>query len=122
MHKKLLRGFFRSGGEMLKDGGEIHVAHRDDQPYSKWNLETLAQNAGLVLKEKVSFVKELYPGYQNKRGGTIRGHETFPLKDTFTFKFSLDHHQETTLSYTTTTYYNVDHDLIQRLQLILSKK
>ncbi|XP_030483561.2 uncharacterized protein At4g26485 [Cannabis sativa] len=36
MHKTLIRGFFRSGSKMLKEGGEIHVAHRDDNPYNKW--------------------------------------------------------------------------------------
>lgn len=90
---------------MLNEGGEIHVAHRDNHPYNKWELEKLAQNAGLVLKEKVSFIKEHYPGYHNKRGSVIQGNKTFPLEDPFTFKFSIDHnhHQETTLSYSKTT-------------------
>ncbi|KAF4381716.1 hypothetical protein F8388_021344 [Cannabis sativa] len=74
MHKTLIRGFFRSGSKMLKEGGEIHE---------------LAQNARLILKEKVSFVKTRYPGYNNKRGSVIRGNKEFPLQNPFTFKFSV---------------------------------
>ncbi|KAM6572192.1 hypothetical protein CsatA_016272 [Cannabis sativa] len=87
LHKTLIRGFFRSGSKMLKEGGEIHVAHRDDNPYNKWGLEELAQNAGLILKEKVSFVNTPYPGYNNKRGSVIRGNKEFPLQNPFTVKF-----------------------------------
>ena len=90
-HKNLLRGFFRSGREMLNKGGEIHVAHRDDEPYCKWELEKLAQEAGLVLKEKVAFVKHRYPDYHNKRGSDIQGNKTFPMDQwPFTFKFCVD--------------------------------
>ena len=96
-HKNLVRGFFRSAREMLNEGGEIHVTHWDDEPYSKWELEKLAQKASLVLKQKVSFVKEHYPGYYNKRGSVIQGNKKFPLGYPFTFKFSLDLHQEMTL-------------------------
>ncbi|PON88003.1 hypothetical protein TorRG33x02_162050 [Trema orientale] len=113
-HKNLLRGFFGSAREMLNEGGEIHVSHRDDHPYRKWELEKLAQNAGLLLKEKVSFRKEQYPGYHNKRGSVIQGNKKFPLGYPFTFKFFLDHRRnqetETTLSYTTTTTTISDHE------------
>ena len=76
---------------MLNKGGEIHVAHRDDKPYCKWELEKLAQEVGLVLKERVAFVKQRYPGYHNKRGSDIQGNKTFPMDQSpYTFKFCVD--------------------------------
>ncbi|EXC15613.1 hypothetical protein L484_006877 [Morus notabilis] len=90
MHKDLLRAFFRSARELLEKGGEVHVAHRDDSPYNKWKIEELARENDLVLKEKVVFKKEDYPGYENKRGSETRANGTFPLKECFTFKFCLE--------------------------------
>ncbi|XP_010657523.3 uncharacterized protein At4g26485-like [Vitis vinifera] len=88
MHRKLLKAFFESASEMLSSGGEVHVTHRDDFPYNRWKVEKLAKGAGLYLKEKVEFQKD-YPGYHNKRGGGIKSNKTFPLKDSYTFKFSV---------------------------------
>ena len=90
MHKDLLRAFFTSARELLEEGGEVHVTHRDDSPYNKWKVEELAREKDLVLKEKVVFTKGDYPGYNNKRGSRVRANRTFPLKDCFTFKFSLE--------------------------------
>ncbi|GMN27524.1 hypothetical protein TIFTF001_001690 [Ficus carica] len=94
-HKRLLRAFFRSASGMVKEDGEVHVTHRDDYPYNRWEVEKQAQKAGLVLKEKVPFVKQNYPGYHNKRGSFINGNKRFPIEDPFTFKFSLDRHRTT---------------------------
>ncbi|XP_060958814.1 uncharacterized protein At4g26485-like [Cannabis sativa] len=91
-HKNLVGGFFRSASKMIKKGGEIHITHRGDEPYNQWEVEKLAQNEGLILKQKVSFLKELYLGYHNKRGSTIQGNKKFPLECSFTSKFSLPHH------------------------------
>ncbi|BBG99862.1 hypothetical protein with DUF2431 [Prunus dulcis] len=90
-HRGLLEAFFRSASGMLGEGGEIHVSHREDYPYDKWKLKELAKKAGLVLKEKVWFEKSDYPGYHQKRGGGIKSNKTFPLKECYTFKFSLKH-------------------------------
>ncbi|KAG5545846.1 hypothetical protein RHGRI_018112 [Rhododendron griersonianum] len=91
MHKDLLRGFFKSArGMLVEEGGEVHVTHRDDYPYNKWELEVLGAESGFCLKEKVRFEKRDYPGYHNKRGGDINCNKTFPLGfESFTFKFSL---------------------------------
>lgn len=75
---------------MLSEEGEVHVTHRNDYPYRKWKLEKLAKKAGFVLVEMVEFMKEKYPGYHNKRGGSIKSNKKFPLKECFTFKFSLE--------------------------------
>ncbi|KAK1296793.1 hypothetical protein QJS10_CPB15g01124 [Acorus calamus] len=47
---------------MLSETGEVHVVHRDDEPYDQWDLENLANKAGLVLIDKVEFLKTHYPG------------------------------------------------------------
>ncbi|KAL6007322.1 hypothetical protein ACLOJK_032819 [Asimina triloba] len=89
-HKHLVSGFFQSASKMLSESAEVHMAHRNDYPYNRWKLKQLAKRAGLILKECVEFSKADYPGYHNKRGGDIRSNRTFPLKETFTFKFVLE--------------------------------
>ncbi|KAB2613425.1 hypothetical protein D8674_035741 [Pyrus ussuriensis x Pyrus communis] len=89
MHRELLKGFFESARCMLSYGGEIHVTTRDDYPYHRWNVEGLAEEAGLILSDKVIFNKSDYPGYQNKRGGDIKGNKTFRLRNCYTFIFSV---------------------------------
>ncbi|BFG25855.1 hypothetical protein CerSpe_121290 [Prunus speciosa] len=93
MHKNLLKAFFKNARGMLMEGGEVHVATRDDYPYNRWNVEELAEEAGLVLMEKVWFKKSDYPGYQNKRGGDIKSNKTFRLRNCFTFKFALQQYE-----------------------------
>ncbi|KAJ6800486.1 uncharacterized protein M6B38_407505 [Iris pallida] len=94
-HKELLAAFFTSSREMISEDGEIHVSHRDDEPYIRWKLEKSARKAGLTLIDKVEFFKADYPGYHNKRGGGMESNKTFPLKDCYTFKFSLPKCSET---------------------------
>lgn len=89
MHRELLTAFFENARDLLEEGGEVHVTHRDDYPYNTWGLEKLASKTGFNLKEKVGFEKENYPGYHNKRGGDINCNKPFLLKLCFTFKFTL---------------------------------
>ncbi|MCL7049206.1 hypothetical protein MKW94_014964 [Papaver nudicaule] len=89
MHKKLLSGFFKSASKMLNKAGEIHVSHRNDYPYNKWEIKKLANNAGLQFIGKVKFQKSDYPGYNNKRGGDVESDKEFFLGESpLTFKFS----------------------------------
>lgn len=69
MHRELVGAYFRSASKMLSKGGEVHIRHRDDPPYYRWDVISLAAEAGLNLKEKVLFDKSMYPGYHHKRGG-----------------------------------------------------
>ncbi|KAI3892391.1 hypothetical protein MKX03_012609 [Papaver bracteatum] len=89
-HKNLLSGFFRNSIKMLKEDGEVHVAHRDDHPYNRWEIEKLANEAGLILIATIDFCSFQYVGYNNRRGGSIRSNGSFPLGNCpKTFKFSL---------------------------------
>ncbi|KAI3969543.1 hypothetical protein MKX01_020104 [Papaver californicum] len=89
-HKDLLSGFFKSSTKMLKLDGEVHVAHRDDHPYKAWEIEELANEAGLILIATVDFCSSQYMGYNNKRGGSVRSNGSFPLGNCpKTFKFSI---------------------------------
>lgn len=90
MHRELIKAYFTSGKEMLKVGGEIHVTHRNDYPYNnRWKVKKIGKQAGLDLKEKVEFLQANYPGYHNKRGSNINCNKKFPLRDFYTFKFTL---------------------------------
>ncbi|KAL8264444.1 hypothetical protein R6Q59_022574, partial [Mikania micrantha] len=87
MHKELVEAYFKSASKMLTAGGEVHLRHRDDPPYNRWNVVFLASKAGLTLKEKVDFYKSDYPGYHNKRGGDINANKAFPIVCAYTFTF-----------------------------------
>ena len=91
MHKNLLKAFFENARGMLREGGEVQVATRDDYPYNRCPWD--AEEAGLVLMEKVWFKEWDYPGYQNKRGGDIKSNKTFRLRNCFTFKFALQQYE-----------------------------
>ncbi|KAF6153859.1 hypothetical protein GIB67_001092 [Kingdonia uniflora] len=88
-HKKLLSAFFKSARELLTEDGEVHVTHRNDHPYNLWKIVELAKREGIEFQDKVKFYKFHYPGYNNKRGSNVKSNDTFPLGDSFTFKFTL---------------------------------
>ncbi|KAK2986951.1 hypothetical protein RJ640_004912 [Escallonia rubra] len=89
MHKNLVYGFFKNASGMLRANGEIHVSHKTTAPFSQWNIEELAVRNSLVLIERSSFKIETYPGYNHKRGSSVRCDEPFPLGKCSTFKFKL---------------------------------
>ncbi|XP_020220540.1 uncharacterized protein LOC109803398 [Cajanus cajan] len=86
-HKVLVRGFFNNASRMLRADGEIHVSHKNTAPFTNWNIEQLAKQCFLKLKECVDFKREDYPGYNNKRGDGHKCDEPFPLGVCCTYKF-----------------------------------
>ncbi|KAL8264454.1 hypothetical protein R6Q59_022584 [Mikania micrantha] len=90
MHKELVETYFKNARKMLTSVGEVHLRHRDDPPYDRWNVVLLAAKAGLALKEKVGFNQSDYPGYYNIRGGDINTNDTFPIICAYTYKFVKD--------------------------------
>ncbi|KAK1350627.1 hypothetical protein POM88_054662 [Heracleum sosnowskyi] len=51
MNKELVKGFLRNAKTLLKkDTGEIHVSHKNGDPYDKWDLVKKAQKIGLVTE------------------------------------------------------------------------
>ncbi|MCL7037777.1 hypothetical protein MKW94_007832 [Papaver nudicaule] len=75
--------------ELIREDGEVHVAHRNDYPYNTWGIDKLAKKAGLFLIEIVEFRPENYPLYRNKRGSRIKSWDSFGFGDSpMTFKFS----------------------------------
>ncbi|XP_047320786.1 uncharacterized protein At4g26485-like [Impatiens glandulifera] len=86
-NQQLLKGYFASAKCLVKMGGEVHVTHRDDMPYKNWEVKMLAEKVGFIFIEKVEFNLKDYPSYQIKRGGDIRGDDTFSISHSFTFKF-----------------------------------
>ncbi|XP_058783956.1 heavy metal-associated isoprenylated plant protein 41-like [Vicia villosa] len=73
---------------MIRASGQIHVNHKTSHPYTKWNIEKLAEESFLKLMECSDFKKEDYTGYSNKRGDGNRCDKSFPLGRCSTFKFT----------------------------------
>ncbi|KAM7504344.1 hypothetical protein LguiB_003248 [Lonicera macranthoides] len=88
LHQSVVRGFLKSAREMLTRDGEVHVTHKTAHPFSKWEIEVLATEAGLRLVEKAEFALSEYPGYLNKRGHGNRIDMTFPVGASTTYKFA----------------------------------
>ncbi|KAJ3046470.1 hypothetical protein HK097_000833 [Rhizophlyctis rosea] len=59
-NQSLLSQFFSSSLPLLTPSAEIHVALRDTPFYAKWEIQALAREEGLKLKEKVPFEAELF--------------------------------------------------------------
>ncbi|KAK3194800.1 hypothetical protein Dsin_026110 [Dipteronia sinensis] len=88
LHRGLVKGFLRSARDMLKENGEVHVTHKTANPFTRWEIEKLAEEVGLRLVDKVLFYIWDYPGYENKRGDGSRCNVSFRVGDCCTFKFS----------------------------------
>ncbi|KAL6990593.1 25S rRNA (uracil2634-N3)-methyltransferase [Sarracenia purpurea var. burkii] len=92
LNKQLVKEFMMNAKVLLRrEEGEIHVTHKDGDPYKKWDLVKKAEKIGLVLHESVIFCKDKYPGYDNKRAHGSHSDAPFRLGDCTTFKFRLAH-------------------------------
>uniref|UniRef100_A0A2N9FKB2 25S rRNA (uridine-N(3))-methyltransferase BMT5-like domain-containing protein n=1 Tax=Fagus sylvatica TaxID=28930 RepID=A0A2N9FKB2_FAGSY len=91
LNKRLVKSFLKNAKVLLRKEGEIHVAHKEGEPYSKWDLVGIAEEIGLVLHDVVPFYKDEYPGYRNKRGHGSCPDAQFNLGDCSTYKFRLNH-------------------------------
>ena len=89
-HQLLVRRFFRNASHLLHPNGEIHVSHKTGQPYDRWQIEELASEFSLVISEVVTFRKEDYPGYNQKRGDGEWCDKEFPLRNGCTSKFRVE--------------------------------
>ncbi|XP_039170403.1 disease resistance protein RPM1 [Eucalyptus grandis] len=91
LHRDLVRGL-KNAKTMLTEDGVIHVTHKTAHPYSKWEIEKLAEEQGLFLVEKVRFSVRDYKGYVNRRGKSPNCYSTFPIGEASTYKFSKNDH------------------------------
>ncbi|XP_037493317.1 uncharacterized protein At4g26485 isoform X2 [Jatropha curcas] len=90
LNKGLIKGFLSNSRALLKgDNGEIHVTHKEGDPYDKWDLVKTAEKLGLVMYKTVPFNKNDYPGYKNKRAHGKLSDAPFPLGHCSTYKFKL---------------------------------
>jgi 25S rRNA (uracil2634-N3)-methyltransferase len=74
VNKVMLGGFFREARDILRNGGggvggEVHVSLRDTPFYEKFKIETLAEEQGYELVERVPFDTERWTalGYKPQR-------------------------------------------------------
>jgi len=88
LHQEVVWGFLKSAKKMLTKDGEVHITHKNNNPFSKWEIVKLGEKIGLVFIEKVPFNICDYPGYVNKRGSGDNCDGTFIVGDSSTFKFS----------------------------------
>ncbi|XP_059663761.1 uncharacterized protein At4g26485-like [Cornus florida] len=90
LNKQLVKGFLRNAKILLrKEEGEIHVSHKEGDPYNQWDLVKKAEKIGLMLNESIPFCRNKYPGYDNKRAHGNFSDAPFHLGDCTTFKFKL---------------------------------
>lgn len=87
LHRELVKGFFGNARELLQPKGEIHISHKTGYPYDAWDIEQLASESSLVMIDIVSFEKQDYPGYNQKRGDSPKSNRPFRLGDCSTYKF-----------------------------------
>ncbi|KAF9673009.1 hypothetical protein SADUNF_Sadunf11G0103700 [Salix dunnii] len=78
-HQRLVKGF---------SGSVLDVLEKTTEPYRKWDIERLAEDAGMCLVEKDRFKKADYPGFNSKRGSEPRVDQAFSAGKCFTFKFT----------------------------------
>ncbi|CAK9180706.1 unnamed protein product, partial [Ilex paraguariensis] len=57
----------------------MHVTHKPGNPFSMWEIEKLAEEAGLHLVEEVYFTTQDYSCDENKRRDGYRSNDTFPV-------------------------------------------
>ncbi|CAM8934820.1 unnamed protein product [Rhodiola kirilowii] len=88
LHQAVVSGFFKSAGEMLREGGQVHVTHKTSHPFNKWCIERLANDCGLRLFNNPSFYIFHYPGYNNKKGAGVNFDKSFPIGQCQTFIFN----------------------------------
>ncbi|KAG4990228.1 hypothetical protein AAZX31_09G016100 [Glycine max] len=90
LNKRLLKGFLANAKALIKkEGGEIHVTHKEGDPYNKWDLVKKPEKRGLVLQQVVPFFKDDYPGYDNKRAHGKLSDAPFPVGEASTYKFKV---------------------------------
>lgn len=80
----------KSARVLVKDedkGGEIHVTHKTEYPFSEWKLKNLGIKEGLDLICQIEFCLSQYPGYSNKRGSGGYSDSSFPVGKSSTFVF-----------------------------------
>ncbi|XP_068323323.1 uncharacterized protein At4g26485-like [Pyrus communis] len=49
LHQNLVKGYFKSSRDLLTRSGEIHVTHKTSYPFPEWEIENLAEEAGLYI-------------------------------------------------------------------------
>ncbi|XP_074369615.1 uncharacterized protein At4g26485-like [Apium graveolens] len=88
-HRKLVWAFLINASEMLTKKGQIHVTHKTTYPYSEWDIEGLAEEAGLRLLKISPFDIDEYDGYVNKKGDGSKCDKSFPAGNSCTYKFAI---------------------------------
>uniref|UniRef100_A0A7C9FB12 25S rRNA (uridine-N(3))-methyltransferase BMT5-like domain-containing protein n=1 Tax=Opuntia streptacantha TaxID=393608 RepID=A0A7C9FB12_OPUST len=87
-HQRLVRGFLRNAKKMIEEDGQIHVTHKSNAFFLKWDIPKLGTDQGLRLIQEVNFKRSKYPGYHTKYG--FGGDKDFDCNPSKTYKFGLN--------------------------------
>lgn len=77
-NRTLLRTFFQSVKQILRKGGEVHIAHKTIEPFSWWGLCQIAEEESFHLYRKIAFDRCNFPGYTNRK---VLDRKSFPCHD-----------------------------------------
>ena len=72
---------------MIEEDGQIHVTHKSNAFFRKWDIPKLGTDQGLCLIQEVKFKRSRYPGYHTKYG--FGGDKDFDCNPSKTYKFGL---------------------------------
>ncbi|KAH9615354.1 hypothetical protein KSS87_014663 [Heliosperma pusillum] len=86
-HKNLVTEFLRNAKKMINEDGEIHIRHKCNGVFLKWDIPKLGYDQGLILIQEMKFDQTKYPGYHTKYG--FGGDKDFECNPCKTYKFGL---------------------------------
>ncbi|KAL9664290.1 hypothetical protein QQ045_019689 [Rhodiola kirilowii] len=89
----LIKQFMENAVEIIEEDGEIHIRHKSNWYFWRWNLRGLASEVGgLVLIEEAPFDPCEFSGYNTKHG--FRSDKNFNCHPSCTYKFVLSKRQK----------------------------
>ena len=68
-NQDLITKFLEKAANLLKPGGQVQVAVKTNEPYTKWNvggIMSALKNTGFFVVNKTSVDKSIYPGYVHR--------------------------------------------------------
>ncbi|KAH9607660.1 hypothetical protein KSS87_011629 [Heliosperma pusillum] len=86
-NQNLIRGFVRNAMKMIDEDGEIHITHKSNSFFRRWDIPKIGCDEGLYLIQAIRFKRSLYPGYCTKNG--FKDDKNFNCNPSKTYKFGL---------------------------------
>jgi len=79
-NKSLIRGFLSSVGNVVRPGGEVHLAVKSSNPYKKWGVSEIIDASDLAVSSKFQVDRDLFPEYIHRTTkGTHANYGRLPM-------------------------------------------